>query len=157
MILKSRYAMGYSALLLLLISLVSGRSGATSVAFSESMIQPSSGSTLENFGTTASSLDDGPNNFAGSSIFPSSGTMRARVFSDGSVSSVHTRTTNSDDWTCVSGCAVAPTLGLRVAIGFDATVTGTPHEFTLLAQYTIGGDTFLLSVGADSSAIDGSA
>src|SRR5262245_19528487 len=137
MILKSRYTIGSSALLLLLLSLASGRAGATSIAFSESTIQPSSGQLLDNIGTTASSVDDVPNNnHASSFLIPSSGTMGALVFSDGSASSVHTMTTNSDDWTCVSGCAVAPTLGLRVGIGFDAIVTGTPHEFSLTAQYT---------------------
>ncbi|HJV60695.1 MAG TPA: PEP-CTERM sorting domain-containing protein [Albitalea sp.] len=129
------------------------RAWATSSSFSQSLINDIRTSTPpESNGTTSSAVSDGPNS-AASFLLPAVGTMGAAVRSDGSVVGVSTSTTHSDDWICGSGASCAAAGPIDVTIDFDASFSGAIGEFSLVAQYDLGGSLFNISVGADSSPV----
>jgi len=128
-------------------------------SFSQSRINDIRTSTPpESNGTTSSAVTDGPNS-AASFLLPALGTMGARVSSDGSVVGVSTSTTHVDDWICGSGASCAVAGPLSATIDFDASFSGpgTIGEFSLVAQYALGGSVFSISVGEDGGPVTASA
>lgn len=124
-------------------------------SFSQSLINDIRTSTSpESNGTTSSAVSDGPNS-AASFLLPALGTMGAAVSSDGSVVGVSTSTTHVDDWICGSGASCAVAGPLEVAIDFDASFSGpgTMGEFSLVAQYSLGGSVFSIGVGEDGGPV----
>jgi len=128
-----------------------------SSSFSKSSINDIRTSTPpESIGTTSSAVSDGPNS-ASSFLLPAVGTLGASVKSDGSVVGVSTSTTHVDDWTCGSGASCLAAGPMSVTIDFDASFSAGIGEFSLVAQYFLGGSVFQISVGEDSGPVSGSA
>jgi len=133
------------------------RAWADPSSFSQSHINDIRTSTPpESNGTTSSAVSDGPNS-AASFLLPALGTMGAAVSSDGSVVGVSTSTTHVDDWTCGSGASCAVAGPLEATIDFDASFSDAIGEFSLEAQYALGGSLFNISVGADGGPVTASA
>jgi hypothetical protein len=106
-------------------------------------------------GTTSSFVTDlSGNNSAGSLVFPTVGTLKAKTVSDGTANDLFTGSSHSDDWTCTGGCdALLAPVGMSATIGFDFDVTGNVGFLDLKASYTIGSDSFVFEAGADSTPI----
>ena len=134
------------------------RAWADPSSFSQSRINDIRTSTPpESNGTTSSAVSDGPNS-AASFLLPAVGTMGAAVSSDGSVVGVSTSTTHLDDWICGSGASCAVAGPLNVTIDFDAFFSGpgTIGEFSLVAQYALGGSVLNISVAEDGGPVTAS-
>lgn len=156
---SARWRSPVASFALLLCAVASGGARADPTSFSQSIINDISTSTPpESIGTTSSSVSDGRNS-AASFLFPAAGTMGAAVSSDGSVFGVTTSTTHSDDWICGSGASCAVAGPLNATIDFDASFSGpgTMHEFSLVAQYRLGGSVFNISVSEDSGPVTATA
>ena len=140
-----------TALALSLFVLAPAEAQATSISTSSI----TSSNPVSDTGTTSSSVTQG-NNVASSFVNPVGEKVGAFVSSDGTVFSLRTGSSHTDDWTCTGGCsAVLDPFGLDLAIGFDAVLSPNIGEFQLDATYTIGAgnDVFAISAGADSSPI----
>ena len=150
--LRSRLLVASSALLLCLAG--TGRAWGDPSSFSQSRINDIRTSTPPEFnGTTSSAVSDGPNS-AASFLLPATGTMGAVVTSDGSVVGVSTSTTHIDDWTCGRGASCAVAGPMNVTIDFDASFSDRGiGEFSLVAQYFLGGSVFRIDVGEDGGPV----
>jgi|KBSMisStandDraft_5_1062788.scaffolds.fasta_scaffold03123_6 hypothetical protein len=114
----------------------------------------------QDIGTTSSLIQSGEN-LAGSFVIPVNGAMGAILISDNSVSSLTTRASHVDDWSCTSGCGAAVAPAIAASIGFDAVLKGNiargVGELQLTAIYTIGSDVFRLDASADSTPVEAGA
>jgi hypothetical protein len=155
---RTRYTLTTLVLPIVLLSVVARDAHATS--FAQAIITQLSGSPEDN-GTTNASVTSGGNS-ASAFITPLTETMGASVKSDGSAISVSAQSGHSDDWCFPATCAVAfSPVHVSASIGFDAVVGGGlaagGEEFSLEAQYFIGGDVFTFSAGEDSSPLSAGA
>ena len=143
----------------LMLSLAGADHAWGSSSFSQSRIQDNSTSTPpESNGTTSSAVSEGANS-ASSFLLTAAGKLGASVASDGSVFGVSTSTVHVDDWICDLDAACLAVGPLNATIDFDATFSGpgTMSEFSLVAQYFVGGSVFNITVGEDGGPVTAAA